>query len=115
MGAAEVDPVLRRSFLPLLTGEVVALLGGGLPRLFVGALTVDVDDAAAAGKTGRQRFGLTTAYPTLFDPPVPAGGLDKKGVSGVRVCAYWSSVGWLALICRKYSPPLSTIVRAVSF
>jgi len=33
----------------------------------------------------------------------------------VAVRAVASSVGWLALICRRYSPPFSTMMRAVSF
>lgn len=101
MRPAEVDPILWRTLWGFLTGQVVALLGGGQAGFLVGALAVNANDTATAGEAGSQRLGLTKAYSPFFDATVPTGGLDKRGVSGVRVRAYSSSVGWLPLICRK--------------
>lgn len=93
MQATEIDPIFWWALLWLLTGEIIAVLDGGLAGLLVGALTVDANDAATERKTSRQRFSLTTTQSAVFDAAVADGGLDKKGVSLVRACAYCSNEG----------------------
>jgi hypothetical protein len=93
MLTAEVDPVFWCAFVRLLTGEVVTVLERRLARSFGGALTLDANDAAAERKAGGQRLGLATAYASFFDTTVADGRLEKRGVSGARLCAYFSRFG----------------------
>src|SRR5271163_1587039 len=115
MGAAQVDPVLGGAFVHVLTGEIVSIFDALASAFLLDAGAVDFHDGAAGGEARGHGLRRAKAYGAFFDASMPAGGLYKRGASEAWVQAYCRSVGWLPLICRKYSPPFSAMMRAVSF
>jgi hypothetical protein len=87
---ADLDsaPVATDEFLPLrrgavgwfLAGEVVAGFSGSLAGLFDGDLTAYDDDTACEREVGGGGVEGEGGESADLYPPVPGGGVDKKGV-----------------------------------
>src|SRR5688572_3228371 len=117
MATHQLLPLRGRALLRFGARQIVARLGGGLSGLFHRDLAAHHDDAAGEGEVDRERFEDKAGECADFYPAVAGRGLGKKRASGSasHACACASSPGWLPLIWSRYSPPFSTMGRAVAF
>ena len=89
------QPAFGTVFLGRRARKVVAAFGAGVPGLFDRPLAAHHDQAARKGEVRLQRFDGEGVDATLFNPAVPAPGLDKKGVpfNASNACACLKSLG----------------------
>jgi hypothetical protein len=117
------SPVPANVFKPLggpillrhRAGEIIMGFGGREAGLFNRASIAHDNQSAREGEVGRQWLDGKGVEGAGVDASVSGLTEDKKGVS-LRASKAWAclkSLGWLALICRRYSPPFSTMSRAV--
>lgn len=110
----QLVPLSRVSFGGIQTTQIVACFLACLPAPLDVSLTANHHDAPGIGEVHLHPVGRERGQFSGFDPPVASFSQDKKGVPGVLsfVLARFSRLGWFALICRRYLPPFSTMVRA---
>lgn len=109
-------PLGGGAFAGQQAGEVEAFLGGLASGLCGYCLATDDDQAAGEGEVEGLGLAGEGVEAAVFEAAVAFGGLGKKGVPGSASSwlAWSSKEGWLPLICRQYSPPCSTMARAVA-
>src|SRR5215472_7462918 len=110
----ERQPLRRAVLLGQRAGEIVVRFGSGLVGFLDQAGVAQNNQATGKREVGPHRFDGEGMHATGFDSSMAGFGGDKKGVS-LRASNFWANLKrrfWLALICHRYSPPLSMVVRA---
>src|SRR5690348_10835323 len=113
VAANEPQPLRGAVLLGQGAGEVIVGFGGALVGFFDQSGVAQNNQAAGKGEVGPHRFAGEGMQAAGFDSSVAGFGGDKKRVS-VSASNFWANLKrrfWLALICHRYSPPFSTVVR----
>ena len=115
VAADELLPLGGSALVGFSAGKIKPGFVGGFPGGFDRALAAHDDQAADEGEVGLERIAGEGMDAAGFDAAVPAAGFEKKGVPGraLQASACWRIFVWLALTCRRYSPPFSTMARAL--
>ena len=109
------DPACVGAFAGVLAGEIVAGFEGFVSGTFDGPPAPDGHDGAGKREADGDRFDRPEDQTALVEASVPEFVLDKRGSRpSQRARACLSRLGWLPLICARYSPPFSTMARASS-
>src|SRR5437867_13408378 len=112
--ANERQPLSRAVLFGQRAGEVIVGFGGSLASFLNQAGVADHDPAARKREVSLHGFDGEGMHATGFDSSVAGFGDDKRGapLSAWNFWACFKRRFWLALICQRYSPPFSTVVRA---
>ena len=107
------DPTCMGALVSLLAGEIVTGFEGLFSGTFDGPATQDGHDGTGEREADGDRFHRTKDQATLVEASVPEFVLDKReSRPSQSAWACLSRLGWLPLICARYSPPFSTMARA---
>lgn len=111
----QCDPAQVGTFVGVLAGEIVAGFQGFFSGAFDSPAAPDGHYGAGEREADGDRFDRSEDQTALVEASVPEFVLDKRGSRpSQRARACLSRLGWLPLICARYSPPFSTMARASS-